>query len=296
MRSTYFQKALDYLNESSTADSSTWETYYLLALLHATTRDIQSVIPLISKALQLHPAHIPSWHLLTLACSCPTQDDYEHAIQACDIGLRQAQEVDVDPADQLRLHITRTLLLEKMQGPQTALEAQEELFAMYSKVITPDISLLDSSVYNDEMVLSGPFNNLDENSIAGMPRRVSEASIHLKVDESQISASKSHDEIRGKPKNMRGTTTRARSASSFSGKHLNSNGHSTFLAVPSEDGLSTKTSSTQNAKQHHHHHLPFHLHSSRGSSKRSNGELLPKSMHKMGSNKVSQAPSIHGKS
>lgn len=281
------------------------------ALFHATTRDIQSVIPLISKAIQLNPSYIPSWNLLSLACSCPIQDDNEHALQACDIGLREALEIDANPGQQLSLHITRVLLLEKMKGPQAALEAQEALFAMYSKVITTDISLPDPSVYNDEMVLSGSFNNLDDNSITtaatATPRRGSETSMYLKVDELQISASKSHDDIRGKAKNGRGTTTtatkttttRSRSASSFSSRHLGSNGHSAgFLTVPSssEDAASVKTSSTQNSRHHHHHHFPFHLHSSRSTGRRSNGESLPKSMLKVGSNKVSQAPSIHGKS
>ena len=240
-------------------DPAAWETHYQLALQYAEMHDIQQAVQAIAKSLQLNPKHLPSWHLLTLACSCPIQDDLPRALKTCEIGLQESEESETPEqvAQQISLQMTRCLLLSAMDGPEKALEVQEELFATYGKVsgLEPsssngEISMLQEGAQNTSgakgfyknngMVVSGLFGNMSEmTAIASTTSQLSErqrrrglsvssnsasgrAPPPQVLDEKHISASRSHDDVRrtsdGQMKSSLSSSTRARSASNFSRK------------------------------------------------------------------------------
>ncbi|KAI9243729.1 hypothetical protein BDA99DRAFT_529892 [Phascolomyces articulosus] len=308
---SYYEKALESLSESIDLDPTAWETHYQLALLHAEMHDIQQAVQTIAKSLQLNPGHLPSWHLLTLACSCPIQDDLPRALKTCDIGLQESDEAETsEQAEQrISLQVTRSLLLGAIDGPEKALQVQEELFAAYGKISTLEPSTSSGeSVYqergtmtavaggkelyqNNGIVVSGSLGNMSETQLSERRRRglsVSSNSVSGRapqVDEKHISASRSHDDMRsssnGRMKGSFSSSSRTRSASTFSGKPEANNKGSPFLTVPNPnddkaDAESIKTVSTQSSKNHHHHHHHYHglhLFSSRSSSRKSKRDL-----------------------
>ncbi|KAG2225420.1 hypothetical protein INT45_010056, partial [Circinella minor] len=259
LRSSYYEKALESLSESADMDPTAWETHYQLALQYAEMHDIQQAVQAVAKSLQLNPKHLSSWHLLTLACSCPIQDDLPRALKTCDIGLQESEESETPEqiAQQISLQMTRCLLLGAIDGPEKALEAQEELFATYGKVsgLDPSSSCEEIGMLQERetsisgakgfykhngMVISGLFGNMSEMAAT------SSATTHLSerqrrrglsvssnggsgrapppqvLDEKHISASRSHDDVRttsnSRVKGSLSSSTRARSASNFNGK------------------------------------------------------------------------------
>ncbi|KAI9492654.1 hypothetical protein BDB00DRAFT_873233 [Zychaea mexicana] len=298
LRSSYYEKALESLYESADLDPEAWETFYQLALQHAEMHGIQQAVQTIAKSLQLNPEHLLSWHLLTLACSCSVQDDLPRALKTCDIGLQESEEAETsDQAEQrIALQITRSLLMGAIDGPEKALEAQEELFAAYGKVsaLEPSTSSGESvfqeqrtGLYkNNGIVISGSLGNMSETQLSERRRRglsVSSNSVsgRAQVDEKHISASRSHDDMRstsnGRLKASISSSSRTRSASTFNGKPEAK--PSPFLTVPNPnddnaDAASIKTvSTTQSSKHHHHHHHGLHIFSSRSATRRSKRDL-----------------------
>ncbi|KAI8144130.1 hypothetical protein BJV82DRAFT_77339 [Fennellomyces sp. T-0311] len=307
LRSSYYEKGLESLYESVELDPNAWETYYQLALQHAEMHDIQQAVQTVAKSLQLNQTHLPSWHLLTLACSCPVQDDLVKALKTCEIGLQESEDPETQGGSEQRisLQITRTLLLGAIDGPEAALEAQEELFAVYGKISAMESSLSNGEslvqergIYqNNAFVVSGSLGNLSETQLSQQRRRglsVSSNSVtgRAQVDEKHILASRSHDDVRsGRLKPNLSSSSRTRSASNFNAKPETD--PSPFLAVPNPSDDKTDTESVTTVSTHtskHHHGL--HLFSSRSSSRKSKRDLAAndqsKSSLNMASNNVAQ--------
>ncbi|KAI9318362.1 hypothetical protein BX666DRAFT_1855116 [Dichotomocladium elegans] len=274
LRATYHERALDAFCESADLDPHSWETQYHLALQYAEMRDIQNAIQTISRALQTNPDYIPSWHLLALLLSCPSQNDLRRALKTCELGLDECQLAGEaltleDAKQRISLQITRSVLLGRLYGPEAALEAQEELFSEYGKLASLDLSptnrgregsivLEDAnkrSIYQHGMIVSGSLNNLNSSdtqlSTTEERRRrglsVSSSSAqnqtgHLltpHLSELHISASRSHDDMRTKA------------------------------------GLATTATDMASRGRSTSHHHGLHLFSSRSSSRRSKRDLTP---------------------
>ena len=150
-------------------DPDTWQTYYQLALQQGTMRDVHLAIQTITKALQMNPDHIPSWHLLVLACSCPSQGGLEQALRTCQMSLDRIQQqtiLDDRPEEgnsnnsdqggdhqpqefgsrpgfdrleqQVLLQMTQSMLVNMARGAQDALESQKGLFSTYGQISIPE--------------------------------------------------------------------------------------------------------------------------------------------------------------
>lgn len=275
MRPQYHEKALFYLQRALEMDPDSWKTYYQMALQQAEMRNIGQAVQSITQAIQRNPRHISLWHLLTLLITCPAQGGFTQALKTCDMGIQQAQQQDVSSdgvdglllsndeyekaSQQLIYHITRTLLLFTIYGPDIALTSSETLFAAFRRIAIPELSTshAGSSGAHDGMIISGSLGNLMEingqrgrgrsasSSIVGAnggpPPQISTSTTHI--------GSKSHD-------NMLNTkalaTGRARSSSNVNASQL--------LTVPGEE-----------PKQHHHHLHGLHLFGSKSSGSQHSG-------------------------
>lgn len=91
-RPTLQAEALALLKSSSELDPTASETFYELAFVQAETRDVTSAIFSVRKALELEPADVQSWHLLTLLLSA--QKDYKGALRIAEVGLAEAEADD----------------------------------------------------------------------------------------------------------------------------------------------------------------------------------------------------------
>lgn len=148
-------------------------------------RNIREAVAYAKKAVQAKPTHIPSWHLLALACSCPVQCDLQQVLKICETGLQGANDnidgcraarseadlyslsPDYDELENLLLlQTTYAKLLDATEGPECALEYHQRLFATYSKIHIPeyledDEKSADGNTRNP-MVISGSLSNLSE--------------------------------------------------------------------------------------------------------------------------------------
>ena len=268
LRATYYEKALEAFCESADMDPHSWKTYYHLALQYAEMRDTQNALQAVTRALQQNCNEISLWHLLTLVCSCPGQNDLMRALKTCEFGLQQSPEDDQpDILEQrLSLQMTQSLLFEKLYGPQAALEAQEGLFAAYGKMEQSAADNQHALLYqNKNLIVSGSLNNLgqSETQLSQRRRGLSVSSQHVpQVEELQISASRSTDDVH---------TRQRRSPSTFSNGNSN-----TFLTVPDEDTHSIAESERTNSS---HKSYGLHLFSSRSTTRRSKRDLTVNETH-----------------
>lgn len=246
-------------------DPHSWKTYYHLALQYAEMRDTQNALQAVTRALQQNSNEISLWHLLTLVCSCPGQNDLTRALKTCELGLQQQTPEDDQPdvlEQRLLLQMTQSLLFEKLYGPQAALEAQEGLFAAYGKMEQSAADNQHALLYqNKNLIVSGSLNNLgqSETQLSQQRRRgLSVSSQQVpQVEELQISASRSTDDVH--------TSRQRRSPSTFSNGNSN-----TFLTVPDEDTHSIPESVRTNSS---HRSYGLHLFSSRSTTRRSKRDL-----------------------
>ncbi|KAI9273524.1 hypothetical protein EDC94DRAFT_511181 [Helicostylum pulchrum] len=184
-RPEYHEKALSALHKSLELDPQYWQTYYQLALQLAETRDILKAVTMISQSLQLNPTHLPSWHLLTLLCTCPVKEGMEQAVKTCELGLSESPTVIKDSwidfseevSQYVLLQMTHTLLVARVYGREQASVAQENLFQTFGKILVPELiadstsNLLHESISQGSarygMVLSGSLGNIVEPSSGG---------------------------------------------------------------------------------------------------------------------------------
>lgn len=229
-------------------DKSSWQTYYQMALQLAEMRDIYGAIPMISKSLQLNSSHLPSWHLLALLCTCPTKDNLNQALKICELALNQESFDNnwVDYSDkiaqQVLLQMTHTLLVERVQGTEAALIAQENLFQLFGKIVVPELipdaantNMLHEAISNGNarygMVLSGSLGNLTPPSSDSLSSNEKIVSTRNRSSSSATSVSK------------------AKSVSSFTGRkfHL----AEMFKHPPSNDASSVRSVPVKSSSQHH---------------------------------------------
>ncbi|KAG0339198.1 hypothetical protein BG004_006924 [Podila humilis] len=159
-RPELYAKAIAALEEASQIQPDDFEAHYLLALQLAEMREIARAIQSVKLSLSLNATHIPSWHLLTLLVS--SQKDYARALEICAVGLKESEwdlpQTDlftashVDGDDYLSLRITQVQLLDQVHGPEAALEPQEALFALYTKVFATDPSSLGEGLYESQLI------------------------------------------------------------------------------------------------------------------------------------------------
>ncbi|PWN51062.1 TPR-like protein [Violaceomyces palustris] len=163
-------EALALLRSSAELDPESSETFFSLAYLQGELRDISSAVFSARKALELEPADIESWHLLTLLLSA--QKNYKGALQIAEVALAEAESDDEavraggangvinaasaksasfnSPAELLsvdfpprrseraesvlRLMMTHNALEEILEGVELAIDGQRDIFTFYHKV------------------------------------------------------------------------------------------------------------------------------------------------------------------
>ncbi|KDN48453.1 TPR-like protein [Tilletiaria anomala UBC 951] len=91
-RSQTQQEALALLLEAADLDAQSAETFYHLAFVQAELRDVAAATVSARRAVELEPASIEPWHLLTLLLSC--NKDYKGALTLAEVALEQAEKDD----------------------------------------------------------------------------------------------------------------------------------------------------------------------------------------------------------
>ncbi|KAI7823554.1 hypothetical protein BC939DRAFT_451343 [Gamsiella multidivaricata] len=133
-----------------------FEGHYLLALQLGEMREIPKAILAVKQSLSINPSHIPSWHLLALLLS--SQKDYRRALDICAVGLKESEwdlaQTDgfsasqADGEEYLSLRITQAVLQDHVHGPESALQPQELLFGLYTKVFAAEPGSMGESLYD----------------------------------------------------------------------------------------------------------------------------------------------------
>lgn len=95
-RATLQDESLSLLKQSITLDDQSSETYYALAYLQSEMLNVNHALRSARRAVELEPANVEYWHLLTLLLT--SQKDYKGALQIAEEGLAEAE--DDDEADQ----------------------------------------------------------------------------------------------------------------------------------------------------------------------------------------------------
>ncbi|GJJ76796.1 cargo-transport protein YPP1 [Entomortierella parvispora] len=179
-RPDLYSKAIDAFEKAIKVTPGNYDTYYLLALQLAEMRDIPKAILTVKQSLSIHASHIPSWHLLALLLS--SQKDYERALSICAIASKESEwdlattdalsASQLDGEDYLALRITQAVLQDQIHGPESALELQEALFSLYTKVFAPEPSSLGESMYDIQSIRRRDQSDVEVSNatIAGRPR------------------------------------------------------------------------------------------------------------------------------
>ncbi|KAK3830849.1 MAG: hypothetical protein JOS17DRAFT_150437 [Linnemannia elongata] len=196
-RPSLYTKAIESFEKAIEIAPGAYEAHYYLALQQAEMRDIPKAIVSVKQSLGLNSAHIPSWHLLVLLLSA--QKDYERALSICAVGLKESDwdlpETDgfsasqLDGEDYLALRITQAALIEQVNGAEAALEPQEALFVLYTKVFAPEPSSLGESLYDIQNIRRRDQSDVEINSgstVVGRPRAGSILSVRSKSGASDI--------------------------------------------------------------------------------------------------------------
>ncbi|KAI8597727.1 hypothetical protein EDD21DRAFT_310413 [Dissophora ornata] len=193
-RPALYAKAVESLAKAIQVLPTAFESHYLLAVQLAEMREIPKAVLAVKQSLSIHPSHVPSWHLLALLLS--SQKDYERAFSICAVGLKESEwdvaQTDsyttaslLDGEDYLALRITQAVLHDQVYGPTAALEPQEALFSLYTKVFTSDPSSTSDSLYDIQSIRRRNQSDGDLTSVApavvvGRPRAGSILSVRSK--------------------------------------------------------------------------------------------------------------------
>ncbi|KAF9395445.1 hypothetical protein BGX21_009892 [Mortierella sp. AD011] len=218
-RPSLFAKAIESFEKAIEVSPESFDGHYHLALQLSETREISKAVAAVKQSLSLNPSHIPSWHLLALLLT--SQKDYERAANICSVGLKESEwdipQTDGFTASQLEgeeylaFRITQAVLHDQIHGPESALEPQEALFVLYTKVFAADPSSFGESLYD----------------IQNVRRR----------DQSDIEQSGPSSTITGRPRAGSILSVRSRSGASDIGQNLNSNGSN--LDIPKKNYASS---------------------------------------------------------
>lgn len=196
-RPSLYAKAIESFEKAIEIAPEAYEAHYCLALQQAEMRNVPKAIVSVKQSLGLNASHIPSWHLLVLLLSA--QKDYERALSVCAVGLKESEwdlpETDgfsasqLDGEDYLALRITQAALIEQVNGAEAALEPQEALFVLYTKVFAPEPSSLGESLYDIQNIRRRDQSDVEVNTgstVVGRPRAGSILSVRSKSGASDI--------------------------------------------------------------------------------------------------------------
>ncbi|KAG0199014.1 hypothetical protein BGX28_007623 [Mortierella sp. GBA30] len=224
-RPALYNKAVMSFEKAIESSPMAFEGHYHLALQLAEMREISKATEAIKQSLSLNPSHIPSWHLLALLLS--SQKDNARALDVCAVGLKESEwdvtQTDgfsasqLDGEDYLAFRITQAVLIDQVNGPEAALEPQEALFVLYTKVFAPEPSSIGESLYDIQNIRRREQSDTEIASISPTPPVV------------------------GRPRAGSILSVRSRGAASDIGQGLGTNNGST-LDIPKPNYASSITS------------------------------------------------------
>ncbi|KAG0261688.1 hypothetical protein BG011_000784 [Mortierella polycephala] len=176
-----YAKAVESLEKAIKILPEAFDGHYMLALQLAEMRDIARATLAVKESLSLNTTHIPSWHLLALLLS--SQKEYERALDICAVGLKESDwdlaQTDAFSASQaegeeyLAFRLTQAVLHDKIYGAEAALEPQEALFGLYTKVFAPEPNSMGDSMYDIRNIRRRDQSEVDLTSsiaVTGRPR------------------------------------------------------------------------------------------------------------------------------
>ncbi|KAF9567690.1 hypothetical protein EC968_003189 [Mortierella alpina] len=198
-RPSLYSKAIESFEKAIETAPMAFDGHYYLALQLAEMKEIPRAIEAVKHSLNLNSAHLPSWHLLALLLS--SQKDYKRALDICSIGLKESEwdlvhtdgssASQVDGEDYLALRITQAVLHDQVHGLEAALEPQEALFVLYTKVFAPEPSSTGESVFDIQNIRRRDQSDVEVGPISpppvvGRPRAGSILSVRSKSGASDI--------------------------------------------------------------------------------------------------------------
>ncbi|KAF9980637.1 hypothetical protein BGZ65_004861, partial [Modicella reniformis] len=197
-RPALYAKAVEAYQKAIEVCPEAFEAHYYLALQFSETREVPKAIAAVKDSLNLNSAHIPSWHLLVLLLS--SQKEYEPALNVCSVGLKESEwdlpstdgfsASQLDGEDYLALRITQAALHDQIHGPESALESQEALFIIYTKIFGPEPSSLGDSLYDIQNIRRRDQSDIEQGStIVGRPRAGSILSVRSRSGVSDLGQS-----------------------------------------------------------------------------------------------------------
>ncbi|KAF9583231.1 hypothetical protein BGW38_009971 [Lunasporangiospora selenospora] len=155
-RPVIFAKAVECLEKAIEVQPLNFDGHYHLGLQLAEMRDVPKAIAVVKQSLNFNPSHIPSWHLLALLLS--SQKEYQRALDICSVGLKESDwdlsstdafsASQLEGEDYLALRITQAVLHDQIHGAESALELQEGLFVLFTKVFAPEPGAQGESLYD----------------------------------------------------------------------------------------------------------------------------------------------------
>ncbi|KAF8955973.1 hypothetical protein BGZ46_002504 [Entomortierella lignicola] len=179
-RPSLFAKAIESFEKAIEASPESFDGHYHLALQLAEMRETSKAVIAVKQSLSLDSSHIPSWHLLSLLLS--SQKDYERAANIASVGLKESEwdlsQTDghsasqLDGEDYLSFRITQAALHDQIHGPEAALEPQEALFVLYTKVFAAEPGSFGESLYDIQNIRRRDQSDaeLGGSTITGRPR------------------------------------------------------------------------------------------------------------------------------
>ncbi|KAG0353593.1 hypothetical protein BGZ54_002181 [Gamsiella multidivaricata] len=199
-RPNLYAKAVESFEKAIQVSPTIFDAHYYLALQLAEMREVAKAIAAVKQSLSHNASHIPSWHLLALLLS--SQKDYERALNICSIALKESDwdlaQTDgfsasqLDGEDYLALRITQAVLHDQVHGPESALEPQEALFVLYTKVFAPEPSSVGESLYDIQSVRRRDQSDVEQASgstVIGRPRAGSILSVRSRSGNSDAGQS-----------------------------------------------------------------------------------------------------------
>ena len=217
-RSQKQHEALTLLKQSVQLDGDSAETYYHLAYLQAEMRDTASATSAARKAVELEPASVEAWHLLTILLT--TKKDYRGALKLAEVALEEAEKddehdrklttqealqakagasqgsatvrtallsYDFPPRGSeraesiLRLLATHNALEEIVEGVEVAIEGQKELFSFFHERIATEASARIARAGNTVLSKSSAMGQSEEDDSSSSRKHGSRLStlLHL---------------------------------------------------------------------------------------------------------------------
>ncbi|KAG0331758.1 hypothetical protein BG004_001516 [Podila humilis] len=196
-RPELYNKAVESFEKAIQIYPQSFDGHYHLAYQLAEMREVAKAILAVKQSLSFESSHIPSWHLLALLLSA--QKEFERALNICHVGLKESEwdfphtdgftASQLDGEDYLALRITQAALQDKINGAEFALEPQEALFALYTKVFAPEPSSIGDSLYDIQNIRRRDQSDIElgsSSTIVGRPRAGSILSVRSRSGVSDI--------------------------------------------------------------------------------------------------------------